>query len=150
MAVGVSISEETATVVPDVEYIDISISEPIVSVSVVDERVDLSVIENQITLSIENDKIDVSVIEQPVQVIIAESSTEVIEAEEEVYDIEIDTSIAGVTYVGQALPGTASSDPSWRIKRIMETSTGSSVDWADGAAEFIHAWDDHLTLTYGP
>lgn len=150
MAVGVSISEETATVVPDVEYIDISISEPIVSVSVVDERVDLSVIENQITLSIENDKIDVSVIEQPVQVIIAESSTEVIEAEEEVYDIEIDTSIAGVTYVGQALPGTAKDSAAWRIKKITDSAGGSSVDWANGNANFVYVWDDRLSYVYGP
>lgn len=151
MAVEVSVIEEAAVVTPSVDVISLSITEPSVEVSVVDERVDVSVVENNISVSFENDKIDVSVVEQAVQVIVTEASdTPPPTVEEELYDIEIDTSVANITYVGQALPGTSSSTPAWRIKRITETVTGSSVDWADGAAEFVHAWDDHLTLTYGP
>jgi hypothetical protein len=67
-----------------------------------------------------------------------------------VFDTEIDTSVANVTYVGQAAPGTAGSEAGWRIKKITETSTGSSVDWAGGVASFIYIWDDRLSLTYGP
>lgn len=151
MAVGVSISEETATVVPDIEYVGISITEPTVTVAVVDERVDISVIENEVVVSIENDKIDVSVNEEVVQVIIAEGNESVIVSEEdEVYDIEVDTSVPGITYVGQALPGTPASASAWRIKRITDSGTGSSVDWAEGTAQFTFSWNDHLTLTYGP
>lgn len=151
MGIGVSVSEETATVVPDIEYIDISIAEPTVMVSVVDERVDISVEQNEVVLSVENDRIDVSVSEEIVQVIVSEASdTPVVAEEDEVYDIEVDTSVPNTTYVGQALPGTPAASPAWRIKRITETSGGSSVDWADGAAAFIHSWNDHLTLTYGP
>jgi len=151
MAIGVSISEETATVVPDVEYVDISIMEPSVMVAVVDERVDISVVENEIVVSIENDKIDVSVNEEVVQIIIAEGNDAVIVSEEdEVYDIEVDTSVPGITYVGQATPGTPASAATWRIKRITDSGTGSSVDWAEGTAQFMFVWNDHLTLTYGP
>lgn len=82
--------------------------------------------------------------------VILRDRVEYVTEEDEVYDIEVDTSVPNVTYVGQALPGTSSSVASWRIKKITETSTGSSVDWANGSAEFVHKWDDHLTLTYGP
>jgi hypothetical protein len=151
MTIGVSVSEETATVVPDIQYVDIYIVEPSIAVSVVDERVDISVEQTEVVLSVENDRIDVSVSEEVVQVIISEGTdAPVIAEEDEVYDIEVDTSVTNTTYVGQAVPGTPAAAAAWRIKRITETSTGSSVDWADGAAAFIHSWDDHLTLTYGP
>lgn len=150
MAITVSLVEEEISVSPSVEQVGISITEPQVSVAVVDERVDVSVVEEQVSVSLVNDKIDVSVVERPVQVIIAESNSEQVVQEEELYDIEIDTSVPNVTYVGQALPGTPAASAAWRIKRITETGTGSSVDWANGAAEFVHSWNDHLTLTYGP
>jgi hypothetical protein len=66
------------------------------------------------------------------------------------YDLETDSSVANVTYVGQADPGSDTSDPVWRIKRITETLTGASIDWADGSGAFDQVWDDRLTLTYGP
>lgn len=150
MAIGVSISEETATVVPDIEFIDISIAEPTVQVAVVDEVVNVSVTTDEVNVSVINDKINVAPVERAVTVVIAESSSDTVVQEEELYDIEIDTSVPNVTYVGQALPGTSAASAAWRIKRITETVTGSSVDWANGAAEFVHSWNDHLTLTYGP
>ena len=150
MAISVSLVEQDVAVAPSEERVSVSVTEPTVSVAVVDERVDISVIEQQVQVYPTNDKIDVAVIERPVQIIIAESNSEQVVQEEELYDIEIDTSVANITYVGQALPGTPSSALAWRIKRITETSGGSSVDWANGAAEFVHSWDSHLSLTYGP
>lgn len=92
-----------------------------------------------------NDSVTVQVAD-----VIIKERVEYVTEEDEVYDIEVDTSVANITYVGQALPGTPSSAASWRIKRITETSTGSSVDWANGSAEFVHVWDNHLSLPYGP
>lgn len=94
---------------------------------------------------IDNDKVTVEIAD-----VIIKETVEYVTEEDEVYDIEVDTSVPNVTYVGQAMPGTPASVASWRIKKITETSTGSSVDWADGTAEFVHVWNDHLALTYGP
>lgn len=77
-------------------------------------------------------------------------NTQTVTAEEELYDVEIDVSVANTTYVGQALPGTATSASEWRIKKITETVGGSSVDWANGSAGFEHAWTNRLSYTYGP
>ena len=102
-------------------------------------------IEDVYNVVVDNDKVTVQVAD-----VILKETVEYVTEEDEVYDIEVDTSVPNVTYVGQAMPGTPSSVASWRIKKITETSTGSSVDWANGSAEFIHIWDDHLSLPYGP
>lgn len=69
--------------------------------------------------------------------------------EEEVYDIEIDDTVSGVIYIGQALPGSSVSDPVWRIRKITEALDGdSSAQWAGATNEFVHAWTDRLTLAY--
>jgi hypothetical protein len=70
--------------------------------------------------------------------------------EDQMLDTEVDQSVVGVVYVGEATPGTASSASLWRIKRITESGSSTSVDWAGGTADFVHSWDDRLTLTYGP
>lgn len=67
------------------------------------------------------------------------------------YDLEVDdTSTPNTTYIGQADPGTDVATAAWRIKRIVESGTGTSIDWADGTAALIKVWDDRLTYTYGP
>lgn len=71
------------------------------------------------TLVIDNDSVTVEIAD-----VILKEVIQYVTEEDEVYDIEVDTSVANITYVGQALPGTASSVGSWRIKRITETSTG--------------------------
>ncbi len=72
-------------------------------------------------------------------------------AEDEVMlDVEVDETTPGVTYVGQAEPGTAKSDAAWRIKKVTEAATLTSVDWANGTAEYVHVWDDRASLVYGP
>jgi hypothetical protein len=64
------------------------------------------------------------------------------------YATELDDAGDGVTYVGEATPGTATSTDAWRIKRITETGPDVSVQWADGDAFFDNIWDDRLTLSY--
>ena len=149
----ISVNESVAEITPVTDNVTIEILDSDVNVDVTNSVVSVDVVENPVELSIVNDKIDMQIVEQVVEIIIpAGDSNTVIPApvEEEVYDIEIDTSVAGVTYVGEAVPGTSATQSLWRIKKITETASGSSVDWADGTAQFIHRWDQHLSLPYGP
>lgn len=55
----------------------------------------------------------------------------------------------GITYIGTAQPGTATSDADWKIKRLDESdSTDIQILWADGDALFDNIWDDRVSLTY--
>lgn len=151
MATQIAVVEEANLVAAEQEVIDIAIANPVVNVSIVDENIILSVIEEEVKISIIDDRMDVGIIEQPVQIVISDVIIDqVLSEEEEVYDIEVDTSVAGVTYVGQALPGTAKSEALWRIKKITDSAGGSSVDWASGSAAFNKVWDDRLSYVYGP
>jgi hypothetical protein len=64
------------------------------------------------------------------------------------YATELDDAGAGVTYVGEAVPGSATGDPAWRVKRITETGPDVSITWADGDADFDNVWDSRATLSY--
>lgn len=61
--------------------------------------------------------------------------------------LRMDEASATVTYVGEALPGTATSAASWRIKKL-DTAAGTSVKWADGDTLFNNVWDNRAALTY--
>lgn len=55
-------------------------------------------------------------------------------------------------YIGEALPGTATSATKWRIKK-MEYDNGTSspptgVTWADGVSTFIKEWDERTSYSY--
>jgi len=54
----------------------------------------------------------------------------------------------GVFYVGEAQPGTATSDPLWRIKKVTEIGPDLIVQWADGVNTFTKKWDERLTYPY--
>lgn len=62
--------------------------------------------------------------------------------------------VGDYTYIGEALPGTATSAASWRIKRIYEkpidgeNSGDFDILWAEGTADLIHVWEDRLTYSY--
>lgn len=66
------------------------------------------------------------------------------------YTVRLDDAGSGVTYVGEALPGTAASAASWRVKRITEsgTPTDTVVEYADGDADFDNIWNDRASLSY--
>lgn len=64
------------------------------------------------------------------------------------YAMRVDEVSGGVTYIGEADPGEAGSDASWRIKRLTETGPDIVIAWADGNANFDNVWDDRLGLTY--
>ena len=52
------------------------------------------------------------------------------------------------TYIGEADPGSLTSNASWRIKRIVETGPDSEITWADGDSDFDNIWDNRLSLSY--
>jgi len=62
--------------------------------------------------------------------------------------VELDDAGGGVTYVGKADPGTATSASGWQIQRITETGADISIEWADGDALYNNVWDDRLSLSY--
>lgn len=63
------------------------------------------------------------------------------------YLIIVDTDDDPITYIGYALPGTNTSDNTWKIKRL-DTTSGVIVKWANGQTLFNNIWDDRASLTY--
>jgi hypothetical protein len=63
------------------------------------------------------------------------------------YNKLIDTE-GSYIYIGEALPGSATSDSVWRVKRIEEVGDDYNILWADGTSDFTKIWDDRLTFTY--
>jgi hypothetical protein len=56
-------------------------------------------------------------------------------------------------YIGDALPGTATSSATWSIKRVVFTEDGGGntdavTTWADGNSNRDNIWDNHLALSY--
>ena len=50
------------------------------------------------------------------------------------------------TYIGEAVPGTATSDSLWKIKRV--TDATGVVLFADGNNDFDNVWDNRASLSY--
>lgn len=65
-----------------------------------------------------------------------------------VYKPIIDESTAGTTYIGFAVPGTATSAASWQIQRVVEASSITTVTYADGNANYDNVWDNRASLSY--
>jgi hypothetical protein len=61
----------------------------------------------------------------------------------------LDEAGAGVSYMGEAAPGTGTDEALWRIRRITESAGDVTVEWADGDSSFDNVWDDRAGLTYG-
>ena len=52
-------------------------------------------------------------------------------------------------YLGEGVPGAATSDAAWRIRKV--TWLGGlavSIKWAGGTTLFDKVWDDRTTYTY--
>jgi hypothetical protein len=74
----------------------------------------------------------------------------VTEAQERQLILEADYDINNhPIYVGDALPGTTTSDANWRIKQITWVgNNATSILWADGNTKFDNVWDNRTLLTY--
>jgi len=59
----------------------------------------------------------------------------------------VDSGDSNITYVGDAVPGTATNEAKWRIMKIDKT-TGTVITWADGNGEFDNIWDNRESLSY--
>lgn len=121
------------------------VEETKVSVSIAQPSVSAIVVEDSVNAIITKDKLSIDLISYDVLL----GTGQVLE-DDEVYDVETDFSTPGIYYIGQAPVGSLTSDAVWRIRRVTETPTGTSIDWASGTSEFVHVWDDRLTITYGP
>jgi hypothetical protein len=65
------------------------------------------------------------------------------------YNKLVDQIDPSTMYIGEAIPGAATSAAEWRIKKITETPSGDiSILWADSTADFVNTWDVRLTYTY--
>ena len=65
------------------------------------------------------------------------------------YDKEIDFIGSDVIYIGEADPGSATSSPVWRIKKLTKAVDNDvSQKWADGVGTFTKIWDNRLSYTY--
>jgi hypothetical protein len=58
----------------------------------------------------------------------------------------VDTTGGSVVYIGQALPGTATSATLWRIQKI--DTAAISITYAGGLPTFVNAWDSRAGYTY--
>jgi hypothetical protein len=52
---------------------------------------------------------------------------------------------ANVTYIGEAVPGTATSDAGWRIQRVTVSGTTTTIEWGGGGSKFDQIWDNRAT-----
>lgn len=69
--------------------------------------------------------------------------------EEMPYSKRIDFINDNLFYKGEAVVGASESDSVWRIRRVTIGSDSDVTElWANGSAQFIHAWSDRLTITY--
>ena len=59
-----------------------------------------------------------------------------------------DTGSGGITYIGKATPGTATSSANWQITRLTETGADLEVLYADGDINFDNIWDNRASLSY--
>jgi hypothetical protein len=58
----------------------------------------------------------------------------------------IDTTNSPYIYIGYAIPGTATSEAKWKIKRVDTTTI--SILWANGTAFYSNVWDDRTSISY--
>ena len=61
---------------------------------------------------------------------------------------QIIETIGGVTYIGSAECGSASSSAKWQIQRITTVGAVQTIEWADGNGQFDNIWDNRAALTY--
>jgi hypothetical protein len=70
--------------------------------------------------------------------------------EEEVpYASRVDFISDNELYRAEADPGTADSEPKWRIRKIaIATDDDVTTTWANGSSSFVHVWDDRFIYLY--
>ena len=65
------------------------------------------------------------------------------------YTINIDsTTTTDVTYIGFAPRSVLDSAAEWRIIKIDESGTVTTIKWAGGTDKFDKVWNDRVSLSY--
>lgn len=59
----------------------------------------------------------------------------------------IDEADSTHTYIGAASPGSVTSDPVWQVK-LIDTSSGTAILFANGSNAYNSVWDDRIGLNY--
>lgn len=65
-----------------------------------------------------------------------------------VYSTLVDVVSSSIIYLGEAVPGSASSSALWLIKKITISGGSISILCANGSSEHNQVWDDRGSLTY--
>lgn len=130
------------------DQVDVSVDERVAAVSVIDEQIVVDVTAQSAQVVVESSAVGVAVTERVVMVSETVYLSQI--EEEAMYAKRVDVVGGNVIYKAWAAEGTDDATESWRIQRV--TFTGSdgdrSIEWADGASAFAHAWTDRLTLDY--
>ncbi len=82
-----------------------------------------------------------------VAVVVEQGSTPVPVTETE-YKTYIDEISKTLSYIGYALPGTATSSASWKILKLEVISNDTFKTFANGVSTFTNIWDNRLSYTY--
>jgi hypothetical protein len=62
---------------------------------------------------------------------------------------KLDVVSDSVSYLGEANPGTLTSAPAWRIKKITTFNDGDiDIQYAEGSTGFTVIWDNRANYTY--
>lgn len=134
---------------------EINITEEVTEVDITEEP--------QVEVTIGDVDVDVTITEEPqVEVTVTEENVVVIvyEHTEEVEQVPRKTLLddvgGGISYLGKATPGAATSDAVWQIQRITEGEgiIGPSgddliVEWAESNANSDKIWDNRAAYSYG-
>lgn len=63
--------------------------------------------------------------------------------------VAVDSGDSTITYQGWAVPGTATTGSTWRIRRITDDGAGNvSIDWEDGDRSFDNQWSTREAGSY--
>jgi hypothetical protein len=60
----------------------------------------------------------------------------------------IDESTEGTVYIGYAERGSTTSQPVWRIKKIITINGITTIGYVSGKLNFNYIWDNRATYTY--
>lgn len=60
----------------------------------------------------------------------------------------LDDAGSGITYIGWATPGTATSAASWKIMRMTDSGLDCYTEFADGDSNYDNIWDNRTGLSY--
>jgi hypothetical protein len=60
----------------------------------------------------------------------------------------IDESTEGTIYIGYAERGSTTSQPVWRIKKIITVNGITTIGYVSGKLNFNYIWDNRTTYTY--